>query len=227
MARRRPFNTTRSIIKPGRRQRIRIPQPIERPLHLRSRDALKGEVIERDADWFILHRRGLNRPIIGAGRLEARAVPKSEVRGTLPERIMYKYLRDNVRWQEGVIWTFQSSLDGGRAELGGLVADFIIYHLKLILNPMGPTHEDFLRMAKDDENDQTYAEFGYIQEAIPEAKVYDEMYFEAWMRKVLGFHTGVSGSATSNYVGRLDGNPDDWQAILLAVQDIHADVAGM
>ena len=120
-----------------------------------------------------------------------------------------------------------SSMDGGRVEIGGLVADFIIFHLRLILNPMGPTHETFIRKAKDEENEMTYAEFGYTQEAIPEAKVYDEAYFEAWMRKVLGFTTGAAGGAGTFRSERTSGPPDQWEDILDQVQQIHASVAGM
>ena len=221
MSRRRPFNTTRSLVRPGRRQRIRIPQPIKRPLILRSRDALKGEVISPSDDQLTIHRRGPRRSLVGLDPLEARAVPHSQVRGTLPERIIWKYLVDIVRWQPEVHFSFQSSLDGGRSELGGLVADFIIFHLRLILNPLGPTHTDFLRKAKDEENRQTYAEMGYVQEEIWEKDVYNEQYFEGWIRRVLGFTTGATGGA-GNYVSRTAGDPDEWQAVLDEAQAMHA-----
>ena len=221
MARRRSRATTRTFVRGGRQKRIFIPQPVERPVRLHARDVLKGEVISPPVDWFTLHLRGPHREQIGLDQLEARAVPKEKVRGTLPERIMYKYLTDVVGWPEGGLWSFQSSLDGGRMELGGLVADFMIFHLRVILNPLGPTHDTFLRQAKDEENRQTYADFGYTQFEIPEAKVYDELYFEEWMRKVLGFATGARGSFTDDFSERLEGDPDVYETILHDLEGAH------
>lgn len=83
-----------------------------------------------------IHRRALNvddyRP---PDPREAWAKPQDEMpmRGTLPERVVYKSLEDRT-----LIFTFQSSLQGGRIELGGMVADFIVEFRKpLIIRVQG------------------------------------------------------------------------------------------
>ena len=227
MARRRSRATTRTFVRGGRQKRIFIPQPVERPVRLHARDVLKGEVISPPVDWFTLHVRGPHRAQIGLDQLEARAVPHEKVRGTLPERIMFRWLTDQAHWVEGVQFSFQSSLDGGRQEMGGLVADFMIFHLRIVLNPLGPTHDAFLRQAKDEENRQTYAEFGYTQFEIPEQKVYDELYFEEWMRKVLGFATGARGSFTDDFSEQLEGDPFIYEEVLQSLEDAHSVLLGV
>ena len=107
MARRRSRATTRTFVRGGRQKRIFIPQPVERPVRLHARDVLKGEVISPPVDWFTLHLRGPRREQVGLDQLEARAVPHEKVRGTLPERIMFKYLTDVLHWVEGVHFSFQ------------------------------------------------------------------------------------------------------------------------
>jgi hypothetical protein len=54
-----------------------------------------------------MHKRGIRRPKVGIDPLEARAVPISQVRGTLPERIVYKYLTDRLYLSPEVDFTFQ------------------------------------------------------------------------------------------------------------------------
>lgn len=45
--------------------------------------------------------------------------------GTYPEYLVWKWLRDKG-YQPGIDFQFQSSFFGGRMDLGGLVADFVI-----------------------------------------------------------------------------------------------------
>jgi hypothetical protein len=48
-------------------------------------------------------------------------------RGTIPEFIVWKYLTKDKHQKEGVDFTFQSSMFGGRRIFGGEVLDFYIY----------------------------------------------------------------------------------------------------
>jgi very-short-patch-repair endonuclease len=122
--------------------------------------------------------------------LEARAVPKTTVKGSLPERILYRRLT-----QLGIVFDFQSSLDGGRMELGGIVADFILPDYMFILNPVGPTHKDAYQHQKDIEQAQILEAMGYTVFFIEENVIYDEPAFEEWIRRVLTLSWGSGGGA--------------------------------
>lgn len=89
-----------------------------------------------------IHRRGLNvddyRP---PDPREAWATPQSEMpmRATLPERVVYKALTDRH-----LEFDFQSSLVGGRIDLGGMVADFLIPRPPVVIRVQGMFwHGDF------------------------------------------------------------------------------------
>lgn len=176
-----------------------------------------------------MHRRGLSRPQIGEDPLEARAVPHSLIRGTLPERIIYKSLVKEFHLIDNVDFLFQSSLQGGRIDTGGIVADFIFPYLHLVINPTGPTHSEYIRMWKDDEQTMALADMGYDQYLIPEEKVYDEAYLSNWLRRLLGWmHTGGS-VGTINDFQDIESNPsvqnDKIMSSLMIISDyIHTGV---
>ena len=211
--------TGRRKILPRRQRRIIIPQPVERPISIHQRDLVKTEFLGVDPDTLTIHRRGVQQPKVGEDPLEARAVPKSRVKGTLPERIIYRWLEVNLNWRDGAEFDFQSALQGGRLELGGIVADFLIKFMGIVLNPLGPTHNQFLRKAKDEEQRQALAEMGYTQYEIPEKDVYNEPVFENWMREVLGLNLSRrAGGIVDNAATVLDANEDFWRGVLGEIQ---------
>ena len=77
----------------SRRTRIRIPQPMKRPL--KTEGVIRTTLLDEDPQWFALHKRGVRRPMVGMDPLEARAVSEASVRGYLNERIVYKWLTAN------------------------------------------------------------------------------------------------------------------------------------
>lgn len=174
---------------------IKVPPILTRPLQLRQRSLIKEDLIHKDPWYMTVHRRGVRRLAVGGDMREARAVPKERVRGTLPERIIYKWLDDH-----DIYFTFQSSLDGGRLEFGGIVADFILPDWMYVLNPTGPTHSEYIRIHKDEEQTMELAEFGYRQWFIPEDDCYNEAKFEDIMRGILGFGPGRGGSGAEQDV---------------------------
>ena len=91
----------------SKQQRIRIPQPVERPFHIRSRDLVQQEYLRKSPWWEVIHKRGLTRPLVGTDALEDRAVPKGMVRGTLPERIVLYYLINKLHMQQDIDFDFQ------------------------------------------------------------------------------------------------------------------------
>jgi len=186
----------RTPIVPLIRRRITIPQPAAKALDIHTKDLIKNEYVDSRAWWFTLHRRGVYRPKVGDDPLELRATPKSVLRGTLPERIVYKYLVDKMRMVAGIDFTFQSSQSGGRIELGGIVVDFLFPLIKMIIQVQGPTHDTFLRAKKDREQTDILAEMGYRVFEITDDMIYNELRFETWMRNV--FNLGGTGGGTGH-----------------------------
>ena len=100
-----------SALKPirgagSRKTRIRIPQPVKRPL--KTEGVIRKSLLREDPEWFILHRRGVRRPWVGQDPLETRAVSEASVRGYLNERIVYKWLLVN-HLRPGSDFDYQSS----------------------------------------------------------------------------------------------------------------------
>lgn len=175
--------------QPGKKteKRLVMPQPLYRPLRFQIRSIIKDEYVQPSSPWwFVIHRRGPSQPEIGEDPLEARATPKGVIRGTLPERIIYRTLVEDFHMVPEVDFIYQSSLQGGRLDTGGIVADFLFPYLRIVINPTGPTHDETLRIYKDEEQVMALAEMGYTVYFIEEKKVYDEAYFNDWMRMVIG-----------------------------------------
>jgi hypothetical protein len=184
--------------KPGKKteRRLLTEQPVVRPLRFQIRSIVKYEYVHPTSPWwFIIHRRGPSQKQIGEDPLEARATPKGVIRGTLPERIIYRALVEQYHMVPDVDFLYQSSLQGGRLDTGGIVADFLFPYLRIVINPTGPTHNETLRIYKDKEQVMALAEMGYTVYFIEENKVYDEAYFNNWMRQVLG---GISVMDSQN-----------------------------
>jgi very-short-patch-repair endonuclease len=169
----------------SRIKRIRLDQNPERPFKVTQKSIISKEKLHRSPYWWILHRRGLRRPKIGEDQLEARAIPHSLVKGTKPERIVWKWLSDHY-YVVDIDFTFQSSLQGGRLELGGIVCDFIFPILKIALQVQGPTHDQYARFRKDEEQRLALEAMGFHVHFIEMDIIYNEPRFEEYMRRLLG-----------------------------------------
>lgn len=98
-----------------------------------------------------------------------------------------------MRFVPEVDFEFQSSLQGGRLDTGGIVADFLFPLLMVVINPLGPTHGEYWRFRKDQEQISALEELGYQVYMIEENDIYDEQKLEWWMRRIFGWvHTGSS-----------------------------------
>lgn len=202
MPRRRKSETTHRRIRGIGWKRIRIPQPPDRPVRLLARRPIRREKYEEEDWWFIQHRKGIRRPKVGEDPLEARAVKKETVKGSLPERIVYKWLVSTLRMVPDVDFDFHSSMEGGRIELGGIDVDFIFPFMKMSLEVQGPTHVGYLRQRKDDEKRLILADYGYTAYEIDEDEVYDIDRFETKMRKIFNITPGrnfFAGSSNPSY----------------------------
>lgn len=210
MAYKRPIRTAIYVkAYPGVVERIKIPQSPFRPVQIHSKDLMRKE---KDPWWFVLHRKGIYRKKVGEDPREARAVSKDHIRGTLPERIVYKYLTEILKFSPSYDFDFQSSQSGGRLELGGLVADFLFHYMRIVIQVQGSTHSDFLRGRKDEEQKSILTSMGYRVFDIEESVCYNEYQLEEWMRRTFGLAlgTGNSGSKTSNLsAGATPSTPSD------------------
>lgn len=185
---RRSWPTERKI-KPGLRRRIFIPSTPERPFIIPSGDVIRKDVFAKDKYWFTIHRRGISRPEVGVDPLEARAVPETQVRGYLHERVLYRYFVEKMRFMPGVDFTFQSSFEGGRSELGGMVADFLFFNWRMVINVKGPTHYLFLQSKKDEEQEGILAEMGFTVFYPDLRTIESEFLLEDWARRVFNYAT--------------------------------------
>lgn len=221
----------RSIKTPSRlyhslrkQQRIRIKQTPHRPLQLNKRDLVKWNEFKEDAWWFVLHRRGVRRAKIGVDPLEARATPRTQVKGTLPERIVHRFLIANMRMVEDVDFSFQSSQDGGRLELGGMVVDFLFGLTRLIIQVQGPTHGGFRRHRKDEEQTSALELMGFTVVEIGLDIIYNVYWFENFMRRLFGLAQGGGAGSGVAFGPYGDDVSIDWTAVYEQALGLQADL---
>ena len=57
---------------------------------MNRRDVVQRGLLKQSPEWWTLHRRGIpGRTVVGPDQDELRAAPESQVKGNLPERIIY------------------------------------------------------------------------------------------------------------------------------------------
>lgn len=124
----------RVIDPPVRRQRFTRVGDIPANIRPTSPGPLKLKNIEPD-DGIITTRKGLYYATDKYAELEKRAVSKDIVYGSVQERILYRDLK-----KRNIAFDFQSSLLGARpggSALGGLVADFVLVDMDMVIQVQG------------------------------------------------------------------------------------------
>lgn len=160
-----------------------------------NKGLLVEEAIRPDSP-IVVHRRQL-KGMTNYNATDSReqyAVPKSEINGTLPERIVLKALRDRHLYPSP--FSFQSTLTGGRLQLGGLVADFLSDRPPIVIRIQGSywhgefdrntgnlMHGDIVQGRKDDEQGQMLNSLGYAVVDFWEFDVYDQVILQGLMTK--------------------------------------------
>ena len=212
-------------------QRITMPQVPRRPVRFQIRSIIRHELVKGKSPWWLtVHRRGLYRPYVGQNQLEARAVPPGVINGYLTERIIYAALVNLFHFVPGVDFNFQSSVDGGRLELGGLVADFLFPYLRIVINPLGPQHYQFRNMKKDEEQIQVLAEMGYQAFLIDQEVTFDEFKLEEFLRRVfggLGSSGGDAGGHPANVTTQFETEEIRYEELFNRVQGIEEMLLGV
>lgn len=216
----RKISTTFKTPKKGGEQvRIRIPQPIKAPINIRGKDVVNQDLLRGDMKDYTLHKRFKLGALVGdADPRERRAVSETQVRGSLPERILYLYLVKNMHMKSGVDFDFQSSQEGGRMELGGIVCDFLFENMKMVINVQGPTHNAFLRGRKDEEQRGILQSMGYTVYDITDEEIYNEAIFSDKIRRL--FNMSGSGGGGYSYEHIIDEDPSSNDYLMLgAIMD--------
>ncbi len=126
--------------------------------------------------------RSTYRPIIGIDPQEQRAVPISEVYGSLPERILYKELE-----RRRIPFSFQSSSQGGRQQFGGIVVDFILLDRMTIIEVDGLTwHTGIVADVRDARRDAILKTKGYMVLILWDWQILNVNLFNDWCTRNLG-----------------------------------------
>jgi len=157
--------------------------------------------------------------------LEARAA--QDVEGSLEERIFYKALVDHG-FIPGVDFVFQSSEFGGRAELGGLLADFVFPVPRLVVQVMSQYWHSTPEVEARDVTQQALLEMlGYTVMFLWEGVIRDEAALERWIDNNLLHLWGTSsyplasGSSEAPFTQMLfGGTMNEYFQLLQRVQNL-------
>lgn len=119
------------------------------------------------------------------------------VRGSLQERIFYKALEDHG-FQAGVDFTFQSSMMGGRAEFGGLVADFVFPLVKAIIQVQSAWHKmSSANEMRDRDQSLLLHHIGYQVLEIWPVDIMDSGRLDDWLQRNIMYLHGANRQALS------------------------------
>ena len=130
-------------------------------------------------DTHVLHRRGWQGAAVGLDDLERRAVSHDQVRGSVHERIVYRELL-----KRRLPFDFQSSIEGGRLELGGMVADFILLDRPVIIRVQGAVwHTGLFPEAKDRAQKAVLQGYGYTVLDLWDWEIESAGLLENWFRE--------------------------------------------
>ena len=145
--------------------------------------------IQLDEVEFVLRRRGPRRPTVGQTHQEemmAYAAREGIGRATYPEATVHHALTER-RLVDGRSFDFQSSLLGGRLELGGAVADFMFLDRPVILRVQGEHwHRVFDRMGSgtgDEEQKLALEARGWVVLDMWESDILNADWLEDFMRR--------------------------------------------
>lgn len=209
---------SRNIVPNSRLTRIVVPQNIFKDISIRQRSNVNKAYLKTSSWWWTQHRKYLSKhmPKIGEDIRELRAIPHSLVKGSLPERIVYLWLI-MAHFVPGADFDFQSSSQGGRLELGGIVADFLFQSKKLVIQVQGPTHDSYLRIRKDEEQRQILEAMGYQVIYLDDDLIYDEARFEEEMRGIFNMSPTFGAGSMGSYIWA--GQEDEVAASLVNISD--------
>jgi very-short-patch-repair endonuclease len=182
-----PLSTTRKIRNIAPRatgERFHRFGEAPKPIRPTADEPLRLAQFEPD-DGITVYRRSQATPLDKRAQLERRAVPIEQVYGSIWERIIYKALVERR-----IEFDFQSSFQGGRRELGGLAADFVMMDRPVIINPLGQMwHKGTANEVRDAVQNDLLRGMGYEVLMIWDYEIEPEPAFEDWMRRHIDVRT--------------------------------------
>lgn len=132
--------------------------------------------------------------------LEERAA--QNVRGSLQERIFYQVLV-NYGLIPDIDFSFQTSMLGGRMELGGLVADFIFPVVGVIVQVQSMWHNLSLEFkVRDQDQAAVLQSMGYVVFEIWPNTIEDQAALDLWIERNIMHLWGTSANALGSSHGR-------------------------
>lgn len=155
------------------------------------RGYIPKEMLELDVGPdFVLRRRGPRRPTIEEGhREEMMAYAEGQgIMATYPEATVHYELTER-RYVDGIHYSFQSSLFGGRLQLGGSVVDFLWLERPWAWRVMGEFwHQPWLRLGQgvgDEEQRLALIGYGYEVTDLWESEILDPDWLEDFLRRTV------------------------------------------
>jgi hypothetical protein len=179
----------RVLAPPQKRSRFGRFGEMAKTMRPTKAEPLRIAEIRPEPRGVILYRRGVSFPKDEWEMLERRAWPegKDGVRGSVHERILYRALVER-----NVYFTFQPSVEGGRLELGGLVADFILPHRGRWPGTVVPVngsiwHTGKFAVVRDQQNEARLKALGFYVEPIWDWEIEEEYIFDDWLIRTIDF----------------------------------------
>jgi hypothetical protein len=83
-------------------------------------------------------------------------------------------------------------MDGGRMELGGMVADFVFEDWRLVVRIQSYTHRKLLQKKRDEEQAGILESFGFQVLDLWDHVIRDEWKLEDWFRRHIDFRATVN-----------------------------------
>jgi hypothetical protein len=180
--------SVRVLAPPQKRSRFGRYGEMPKSIRPTQSTPLRIEELRPEPKGVIVYRRGVTYPKDEWEMLERRAWPdgKEGVKGSVQERILYLELT-----KRNVYFDFQPSVDGGRLELGGLVADFILPNrgaMGTVIQVQGGIwHTGRFATRRDEEGNNRLRSMGYYVYEIWDWEIAEPTILEDWLIRHLDF----------------------------------------
>lgn len=164
--------------------------------------------------------------------LEARAVPSSQVYGSLQERILYRALTDRGLIPD-VDFEFQSSQLGGRSDMGGLVVDFLFPVPKVVIQVQSSWHILSLdNIVRDVDQSLVLQSLGFVVLELWPNIIEDRVLLDEWLDRNIMLLWGTSSQPLGVSVSDRDwasawggGYDEDLSDILRMCNEIYEEIS--
>lgn len=177
---------------PSKNQRTKIDYSYGPPRLWKSPNLLKGKY-RRPFYWIHLQRSSIKQVSIGLKPGEERAVPLDVIRGSLPERILYKALMDEFRMIPGIDFDLHSA---AHVAIGLSIPGIVFPHLKIVIIINGTGTDTYSHLRKDAEVRMAVEGQGYEVYEIPMEIIDDGERLDNFLKNIFGWSHSFGPDAT-------------------------------